>query len=105
MDALLSAVRDIGRTAGRAFNVGGGAANAVSLGELVGLIEEVTGRAPEVAFGDWRPGDQRYHVADARALGETVGWTPRAGVTEGVRQLCGWLAQNHPALAVRLARR
>ena len=77
----------------------------MSLGELVGLIEEVTGRAPEVAFGDWRPGDQRYYVADARALGETVGWTPRVGVTEGVRQLCGWLAQNHPALAVRLARR
>ena len=102
VDALLGAVREIGRTAGRAFNVGGGAENAVSLVELLHLIDEVAGEAPEVSFGDWRPGDQRYYVADARALGETIGWAPRVGVAEGVRRLCDWLSEHHPALAAPL---
>lgn len=98
VDAMLGAVRHIDRTAARAFNVGGGAQNTTSLRELLDRIGEVTGEPPDVTFGDWRQGDQRYYVADARALTETTGWAPRVGVDEGVRRLHDWLVRNHPAL-------
>ena len=99
VDAMLAAVRDIRQTSGRAFNIGGGAANAVSLVELLDQIGELRGEPVDVSFDDWRQGDQRYYVADSRALQEAVGWAPRVGVEEGVRRLHDWLLAHHPALA------
>ena len=41
-----------GALAGRAFNMGGGPANTVSLLELLSLLEELHGRRPQVFFED-----------------------------------------------------
>ena len=46
VDAFLLASRNAGRLAGRAFNIGGGARNAISLLELLGLIEAMHGERP-----------------------------------------------------------
>lgn len=91
VDAFLAAHRHIDRTAGKAFNIGGGAANTTSLLELVDLIGELCGARPHVSFSAWRPGDQRYYVSDIRAFGEAVGWVPRVGVREGVERLYRWV--------------
>ncbi|HYZ63786.1 MAG TPA: SDR family NAD(P)-dependent oxidoreductase, partial [Acetobacteraceae bacterium] len=64
VDAYLAAWRRIERVSGQAFNLGGGPANAVTLLQVLVRIGEITGRAPELRFADWRPGDQRYFVAD-----------------------------------------
>jgi CDP-paratose 2-epimerase len=94
VDAYLAAWRRIDLVRGRAFNLGGGPANAVSLIQLIGHIEQLTGRKVEVAHGDWRAGDQRYYVSDpsmARRelkLGEPVDWRT------GVAALADWLASE-----------
>src|SRR5690606_38122991 len=49
---------------GRAFNLGGGPANAVSLREVLNQIARITGTPPEVTYQDWRQGDQPWFVAD-----------------------------------------
>ena len=49
---------------GQAFNIGGGPANTISLLELLALIGDLHGRRPDVRFGGWRSGDQRYYVSD-----------------------------------------
>jgi len=105
VDALLRARRNIDGIAGRAFNVGGGPSNTLSLLELVERIELLHKRAPRVTFSDWRLADQRYYVSDPRALGEATGWRPMVGVGEGLRRLDEWLAQqpNNPSPRSRLA--
>jgi CDP-paratose 2-epimerase len=91
VDAYLAAWRRIETVRGRAYNLGGGPANAVSLLQLVRHIEELTGRKIELAFSDWRAGDQRYYVSDpgaARrdlALREPIEWR------RGVAELAQWL--------------
>jgi CDP-paratose 2-epimerase len=96
VDAYLAAWRRIDRVRGRAFNLGGGPANAVSLIQLIGHIEQVIGRRPEVSFSDWRKGDQRYYVSDpslARRdleLGEPLDWR------KGVAALADWLGEQAP---------
>src|SRR5206468_12545442 len=59
VDAMLLAHRDIDRLSGKAFNIGGGARNTISLIELLDLIGELQGRRPDVAFEDWRTGDRK----------------------------------------------
>jgi CDP-paratose 2-epimerase len=92
-DAYLAALRRIDRINGRAFNWGGGPDNAVSLLTLIEEIGRIIGRAPQVEFAEWRPGDQRWFVADTRAADAALGLTPRKAWREGVRDLARWLSQ------------
>jgi CDP-paratose 2-epimerase len=94
VDAYVAAWRQIEAVRGRAFNLGGGASNAVSLRQLIGHIEELVGHPVDVSFSDWRAGDQRYFVADAAAMREAVGLREPMGWREGVAGLAAWLRDS-----------
>jgi CDP-paratose 2-epimerase len=104
VDAFLCAADDSRRLAGRAFNIGGGVENCLSLVELIDLIAEEQGRAPAVDFGPWRRGDQRYYVSDTSAFGEATGWGPAVGVDEGLEELHRWLAAVREPATLAVAR-
>ena len=91
VDAMLLARSAMPRIAGNAFNVGGGAANAVSLLELLELIEPMVGVKPRVEFAPWRTADQRWYVSDVRKLTAALGWRPRTSVRAGIERLRAWL--------------
>ena len=90
--AYISAWHRIDRIAGRAFNLGGGPGNAVSLHTLLGHIADLTGEAPDVSFADWRAGDQRYFVADRRAAETALALHAPLPWRTGVKRLAQWLA-------------
>ena len=92
VEAYLSAWRNIDRVSGRAFNLGGGPSNAVSLRQLVAYISQLLGRDVPVTYSDWRAGDQRYFVADTRSARLTLGLTPEVPWRDGVEALAAWLA-------------
>ncbi len=71
--AYVAAWRRIGEVAGRAFNLGGGPDNAVSLLQLLAHLETVLGRKIDFGLEDWRPHDQRYFVADCRRARAALG--------------------------------
>jgi CDP-paratose 2-epimerase len=89
-----AAITAIDRVSGRAYNMGGGASNTLSLLELIGMLDERLGRRMPVAFDDWRPGDQKVFVADARKAEQELGWKARVGVEEGVDRMLAWLREN-----------
>ena len=91
VEAYLAAWRGIDRAAGRAFNLGGGPDNAVSLRALIAEIGALTGRAPDVRFADWRAGDQRYFIADTRQSQAVLGLGPKVPWRTGVARLADWL--------------
>ncbi len=90
--AYLAAWRNIDAIAGQAFNLGGGADNAVSLRLLLGYIATLIGRDVDLSFSDWRAGDQRYFVADTRAAETALGLPPKVDWQSGVATLARWLA-------------
>jgi CDP-paratose 2-epimerase len=98
--AFLLARERVDDTAGRAFNVGGGPDNTISLLELVELIEELRGARPLVGFAQERVGDQRWYVSDTTRLAKTIGWSPQVGVGEGVDDLHRWLAAERAVEAM-----
>jgi CDP-paratose 2-epimerase len=91
VSALRSAGDNIDRLRGQAFNIGGGPAKTTSLIELVDLIEELTGRRPELNFAPWRTGDQKYYVSDTRKFHRAIGWQPEIAVRDGVAATYEWL--------------
>ncbi|HVU33508.1 MAG TPA: NAD-dependent epimerase/dehydratase family protein [Opitutaceae bacterium] len=91
IDAMIFAQANVEAVRGRAFNVGGGPQNTISLLELTAMIAALQGELPRVVFSDWRAADQRWYVSDTRAIGAATGWSPRVGVGEGVRRLHRWL--------------
>jgi CDP-paratose 2-epimerase len=100
LDAMQLAVGRIEQVGGQAFNMGGGPASTVSLLELLDLIGELEGRAPEVRFGPWRIGDQRWYVSDTRRFAAATGWAPSVSPATGVRRLHRWFRDEASAESV-----
>ena len=94
VEAYLAAWRRIDQVKGRAFNLGGGPGNAVSLNTLLAEIERLLDRRIEICRADWRPGDQRYFVADTRAAQRALGLGPKVRWQHGVERLAAWLAEH-----------
>lgn len=76
---------------GRAFNVGGGIENSLSLLELFNILETELGIRIEPICGPWRMQDQIVFVADSRAVQAATGWSPQVGKREGVISCIDWL--------------
>ncbi len=91
VEVYVRAAARIGSVAGQAFNLGGGPANAVTLLSVLAAIEQVTGRRPDVRHDGWRPGDQRYFVADTRRVTAALDLPVAVGWREGLGRLCAWL--------------
>lgn len=90
------------RSAGHIFNIGGGAANAISLLELITLLDEFRGRPMRLDFDSWRPGDQRVFISDTNRLANVVGWEPGVNIRAGARKLYDWAnAHREMLLQVR----
>lgn len=99
VEALLKADRGVDRLAGRAFNIGGGPDNAISLIDLLDRIEQLQGLRPGIEHRDWRTGDQRYYVSDTREFRAATGWQPRVRAADGIERLYRWLRESREAPA------
>lgn len=95
--AYLAAWRRIEDVSGRAFNLGGGPANAVSVNAVLAYAEELAQLPARIAFEDWRPGDQRYFVADASAARLALALDEPRPWREGVADLVAWLREERAA--------
>ncbi len=103
VDAYIAAWERIDQVSGSAFNLGGGPANAVTLLQILAEISEITGRTADLRFSDWRPGDQRYFVADTRRAAAALGLGPTVGWRDGLQRLADWIAMKRPYCETAIA--
>lgn len=87
-------IRDIDRVRGKAFNVGGGPANRLSLRELIADLERRIGRPLAPAKAPIRPGDQPVFFADVRRLERELGWAPKTSAERGLSLLFDWVSSQ-----------
>lgn len=80
--------------AGKRYNIGGGPHNTMSLLELLGHLERVTGQSIARTHDQIRPGDQPVFVCDIRAAKADFGWEPEINVDAGLDRLIGWVRAN-----------
>lgn len=77
---------------GTEINVGSG--EGVSLLELVELIKDLIGEAPDVSYTEGRSFDVPRNVLDIGRAREMLGWTPRTCLREGVAALISMLQEQ-----------
>jgi CDP-paratose 2-epimerase len=95
LEAYETAIAKIDQVRGRAYNLGGGPQNTMSIWTEFGpMLEKLLGKKIPVGHGDWRPGDQKVFVADIRKAASELGWAPKVGVEEGVKRLFEWVKEN-----------
>ena len=94
-DAYDLAIQNIENVKGDVFNLGGGPENTMSIWTEFGpCLEKLLGKPVSVAYGDWRPGDQKVFVADIRKAEKMLGWKPKYDVDKGMKQLFDWASAN-----------
>ena len=98
VDAYVAAWERIAAVSGQAFNLGGGPGNAVTLLEVLDEIGAVTGLRPDLLFSEWRPGDQRYFVADTSRASAALGLGAPLDWRDGLRRLAGWIQSERTVL-------
>lgn len=94
LDAYEAAFQAGPAVAGRAYNIGGGPENVLSLLDLVEFIERRSGQKLRCKMADWRPGDQKSFVSDIRRAQAELGWHPAIGTASGLNQLYDWVLEN-----------
>jgi CDP-paratose 2-epimerase len=94
VEAYVQALARIDQARGKAFNLGGGPDNAASLVQVIAEIEKLTGRKVELAFDDWRAGDQRWYVSDPRRAQRDLRLPAFKPWRQGVADLVRWLADE-----------
>jgi CDP-paratose 2-epimerase len=90
----MSAVSNIEKAKGQAFNVGGGIDNSLSLLELFGLLNEINDIELLYTKLPVRESDQRVFVADIAKAHQLLGWKPAVSSRDGVTQMVKWVSQQ-----------
>ena len=90
VDGTLAALDWTGRAAAeaRVFNLGGG--ERVRLDRLVALIARALGVPPRVERAPAQPGDVDLTAADLTRSAAELGYRPRVGIEDGIRQFVTW---------------
>jgi CDP-paratose 2-epimerase len=84
---------------GRRWNVGGGAANSLSLRETTTLCGEITGKPQHVAASsEERPADLRIYVTDHRRVSAVNGWTPKRDAVRTLTDIHDWIRAEEQTL-------
>jgi CDP-paratose 2-epimerase len=94
LDAFEIAMQRMELIKGRAFNIGGGPHQAVSLAEVINLIEVYTGKHPRLEFRAARLADQNFYVSDLRNFQRETGWMPKVSPQDGIERLTKWYQET-----------
>lgn len=89
--AFQRSIKNIVRTKGEIYNIGGGKENSISLLELIAKLQVLIGKKIPYTFANWRPGDQKIYISDIRKAKRDFTWKPVTKVDEGLKRLLSWI--------------
>ena len=70
------------------YNLGGGSKNALTLRELIGTMEEVSGYQAPIDEENPLPRPVPFnYVSDLGLINQELGWKPEFGIAEGLKTL------------------
>jgi len=97
IDDLISAydlvIKNIDKTSGQIYNIGGGYKNTLSLLELIDYLKNF-GPKIKYSFSKVRAGDQKIFISDNSRAKKHFGWSPKVSIDEGIKNLYSWISEN-----------
>ena len=86
--------KDTVKAYGKAFNIGGGVENSLSLLEIFSLFEENMDIKMSFKQLPWRESDQKVFIADNSLANQIFDWEVKVGKTEGILSLLNWIQKK-----------
>jgi CDP-paratose 2-epimerase len=86
-----AALKNIDKTKGQIYNMGGGFNNSISLLEFMAFLGEMLGKKVEYSFSDWRHGDQKVFIANTEKAKHDFDWESKTDYKKGIKKLYDWL--------------
>lgn len=91
MNLYYTAVVNIDKVCGQAYNIGGTMEQSLSLLELFDLLNELLDIQLEYRRLPPRISDQKVFVADTAKIRNAIGWKPKVTAREGVSAMTEWV--------------
>jgi nucleoside-diphosphate-sugar epimerase len=67
---------------------------AITLNQLLEMLQEALARRVEPVYAESRPGDVRHSWADCSEARRVIGYSPVVSITEGLRLTCEWFLEK-----------
>jgi len=91
VDANLLAMR-AKHTAGEVLNIACG--EAVTVNEIIDMINELLGKNIKPIYTDPRPGDVKHSLADIYLAEKLIGFKPKVSFRDGLKKAIDWYQEN-----------
>jgi CDP-paratose 2-epimerase len=92
-------LRQLNACSGAIYNVAGGTERSVSLRELTGLCQRLTGKYLQIGqVAETRPADVPYFVGDSAAVQASTGWRPQRRLDALLEDVHRWLVDQRVQL-------
>ena len=91
VDANLLAARTK-KTSGEVINIACG--KAVTVNEIIGMINNLKGKDIKPVYADPRPGDVKHSLADITAAEKLIGYKPKVSFEQGLQLAIDWYHKN-----------
>lgn len=91
MNLYYTAVQNIDKVCGQAYNIGGTMEQSLSLLELFDMLNDLLGIKLEYIQLPPRVSDQKIFVADITKIRKAIGWKPKVTAREGVSAMVEWV--------------
>ena len=86
-----TALNNVDKVCGQAYNIGGTMEQSLSLLELFAMLEDILGIRMEYVQLPPRQSDQKVFVADIEKIHSRIGWMPQVSAREGVEAMVQWV--------------
>jgi CDP-paratose 2-epimerase len=87
-------VKNFDAISGKAFNIGGGEKNSLSLLELFEILEEELEIKLDYINLPPRESDQKVFIANHEKITSSVGWVPQVSSRSGIKLMLEWIKSN-----------
>lgn len=91
MECYRLAIKNIDKTKGQVYNIGGGMSNSYSLLELFKELENELDIKMDYEELPWRESDQKVFVADISKAKRDFGWEPKVDKKDGLLSMYKWI--------------
>ena len=91
IDLYYTALENVDKVYGQAYNIGGTFDQSLSLLELFDMLNNILGIKMEYIQLPPRQSDQKVFVADIKKINDRIGWEPKVSALEGVTKMVEWV--------------
>lgn len=88
-----TALANVDKVAGQAYNIGGTMEQSLSLLELFDMLNEKLGIHMEYEQLPPRVSDQKVFVADIGKINRAIGWEPKVSARQGISAMVDWVRE------------